>query len=123
MASQSGYTRHHVIVPKADTIVEDWMNEQNNLSGSIRVLIKQFVLKYGVTDILCCADLGAGMFEQQTPKSSSSDSEVEQNILSNTSDDPESESQASLTTNNEDVSEVEQNIQPNTSDEPAAKQS
>ena len=88
MAKQSGYTRHHVIVPKADIIVEEWMDAQNNLSGSIRVLIKQFVNKYGVTDILCCPDLGAGMFEQQTPKSTSNDSEVEQNIQPKTSEEP-----------------------------------
>lgn len=100
MAKQSEYTRHHVIVPKADTIVEDWINEQSNLSGSLRVLIKQFVLKYGVTDILCCADLGAGMFEQQAPRSSPSDSEVEQNIQPNTSDESEAKQSESSSQEN-----------------------
>lgn len=74
MAQQSEYFRHHVIVPVEDTVVEDWIKKQNNFSGSLRVLIKQYVLKYGVTDILCSADLGAGMFGQQTPNIASNDS-------------------------------------------------
>lgn len=88
MTPKHNYLRHHIIVPEADTIVEEWIKKQDNISGSLRVLIKQFVNKYGVTDILCCPDLGAGMFEQQTPKSTSNDSEVEQNIQPKTSEEP-----------------------------------
>lgn len=85
MAHQSEYFRHHVIVPIEDTVVEDWIKKQNNFSGSLRVLIKQYVLKYGVTDILCSADLGAGMFGQQTPNIPSNDSSSDSS--NNSSDD------------------------------------
>lgn len=96
MTPKHNFFRHHLIVPEADTIVEEWIKKQDNISGSLRVLIKQFVNKYGVTDILCCPDLGSGMFEQQTPKSTSNDSAVEQNTQPSESAEPAAKQSESL---------------------------
>ena len=45
--------RHCISVPDNDTDVVNWINAQNNLSMSLRHLIKQSVQKDGIGDIFC----------------------------------------------------------------------
>lgn len=45
--------RYRVTVPLRDADVINWMAEQSNVSFSIRMLIKAFVSKYGITDVTC----------------------------------------------------------------------
>lgn len=45
--------RHCISVPDNDIDVVNWINAQNNLSMSVRQLIKQSVQKDGIGDIFC----------------------------------------------------------------------
>ena len=62
MAGKSKYFRHHLIVPEHDTVVEEWIRAQQNVSASIRVLIKWCIMQRGTDDITCSADMGANVF-------------------------------------------------------------
>lgn len=45
--------RYRVTVPLKDADVINWMVEQTNPSFSIRMLIRAFIAKYGITDVTC----------------------------------------------------------------------
>lgn len=45
--------RHRFTVPAADTVVNDWIEQQSNLGFSLRTLIKAFVKSYGYQDATC----------------------------------------------------------------------
>ena len=45
--------RYRFSVPEKDTDVVAWLEEQSDLSISLRILIKNFVKKEGVVDIIC----------------------------------------------------------------------
>lgn len=52
-AGDNNSFRHRFSVPTEDTIVEEWIAKQCNLSSSIRVLIRNFVREYGNRDSTC----------------------------------------------------------------------
>ena len=45
--------RYHITVPLVDKQVIEWVNAQDNISHSMRILIKAYVGKYGYVDPLC----------------------------------------------------------------------
>jgi len=52
MSEDNNY-RHRFTVPKSDTVVNSWIENQSNLAFSLRVLIKDFVRNYGNRDATC----------------------------------------------------------------------
>ena len=62
MANNNGFTRHHFIVSKSDTAVENWIKCQQNFSASMRALIRWCIAKQGMTDIMCSIDMGSALF-------------------------------------------------------------
>ena len=45
--------RYRLSVPEADTSVNDWIASQDNLSFSLRCIIKDAIARYGLTDVTC----------------------------------------------------------------------
>lgn len=45
--------RFRISVPEKDEDVIAWFEEQEEISASIRVLVKNFVKKEGVVDVMC----------------------------------------------------------------------
>lgn len=45
--------RYRLSVPEADVLVNNWIAEQNNLSFSLRLVIKDAIRRYGMIDITC----------------------------------------------------------------------
>lgn len=45
--------RYRVTVPLKDADVINWMAEQSSVSFSIRLLIRAFIAKYGISDVTC----------------------------------------------------------------------
>lgn len=45
--------RYRIAVPEADTLVHEWMKAQLNASMSLRMLIKDDVIRNGCTDVTC----------------------------------------------------------------------
>lgn len=45
--------RHRFTVPSADTVVNEWIENQSNLGFSLRVLIRAFVRQHGNKDATC----------------------------------------------------------------------
>lgn len=45
--------RYVFSVPKSDVQIPEWIENQYNLSTSIRILIKDYVARYGMTDASC----------------------------------------------------------------------
>ena len=50
--------RHRFTVPTVDTVVNEWIENQNNLGFSLRVLIRAFVRQYGVNVDATCIEFG-----------------------------------------------------------------
>lgn len=51
--SKSSQIRITASAPADDTQVAEWLKKQSNISMSLRILIKQFVATYGITDVSC----------------------------------------------------------------------
>jgi len=51
--SEDKNCRYRFTVPTADTAVNEWLEEQSNVSFSLRVLIKAFIRDYGMQDATC----------------------------------------------------------------------
>lgn len=51
--SEEKNCRYRFTVPTADTTVNEWLEEQSNISFSLRVLIKAFIRDYGMQDATC----------------------------------------------------------------------
>jgi len=45
--------RYRLSVPSEDTQIHEWMEAQQNVSFSIRMLIKESISKYGIADVTC----------------------------------------------------------------------
>lgn len=48
--------RHRFSVPTADTVVNEWIENQSNLGFSLRVLIRAFVRQYGIGSDATCIE-------------------------------------------------------------------
>ena len=60
--------RYRVTVPLKDSDVINWMVEQSNPSVSIRMLIRAFIAKYGISDVTCLP-VSAGLeLDMQSPE-------------------------------------------------------
>lgn len=46
-------TRYHFTVPEADTEVNEWAKLQYSFSTSVRVAIKEYIARHGMTDAGC----------------------------------------------------------------------
>lgn len=55
MKGDENFTRHRFSVPKADVSVQEWIQNQYNLSVSLRMLIKDYIRVNGTTDVTCAA--------------------------------------------------------------------
>ena len=71
--------RYRVTVPLKDADVINWMAEQSSPSFSMRMLIRAFIAKYGITDVTCLPvsagldlDMGAAEIRPEAPASSNS---------------------------------------------------
>ena len=108
MTNQNKCIRHHLIVPASDTIVEEWIKAQRNVSASLRTLIKWCVVKRGMTDIMSSADVGASIFGL--------------NIVSTTRDDTDRNSYVKDETNEEAASNVAANSDVMNTSQPNAEE-
>lgn len=45
--------RQRISIPESDISVLEWINNQSNVSFSIRMMIKEYIEKYGYSDITC----------------------------------------------------------------------
>lgn len=50
---KESFTRYRFSVPNADESVNKWIDEQSNLSFSIRQIIKDYIQHNGITDATC----------------------------------------------------------------------
>lgn len=60
MGSERCTYRYRFSVPDKDTIVRDWIEAQDHLSMSLRLLIKEDVLNHGLVDVTCRLLAGMG---------------------------------------------------------------
>ena len=51
--SKDTFKRYRFSVPNADTSTNDWIGSQTNLSMSLRLLIGEYIEKYGYEDATC----------------------------------------------------------------------
>lgn len=96
MTNQNECVRHHLIVPASDTIVEEWIKAQRNVSASLRTLIKWCVAKRGMTDIMCIADIGASIFGLNIVNAVQDDVEINNCVKGETNE----EAASNVVTNN-----------------------
>ena len=61
-------SRYRFTVPDSDTDVVNWIAAQENLSTSLRVLIKQSVQRDGLVDIFCKPVANPGITAGRPPK-------------------------------------------------------
>lgn len=53
MAKERNVNRYRLSVPDADVLVNQWVEKQDNLSFSLRCVIKDVIRRYGITDVTC----------------------------------------------------------------------
>lgn len=53
MAKTGPSVRYHFSAPESDTQIAEWVALQHNFSTSMRILIKDYIAKYGMQDIAC----------------------------------------------------------------------
>lgn len=53
MAKTGSSVRYHFSAPESDTQIAEWVKLQHNFSTSMRILIKDYIAKYGMRDISC----------------------------------------------------------------------
>lgn len=53
--SNSKSVRYHFTVPLSDVQIAEWVEKQHNFSTSLRIVIKDFIAKHGMTDASCMA--------------------------------------------------------------------
>lgn len=63
--SKDNFKRYRFSVPNADTSVNDWIAVQTNLSMSLRLLIGEYIEKYGYEDATCRRKERVSMSESQ----------------------------------------------------------
>lgn len=45
--------RYHFTAPASDTQIAEWVNNQHNFSTSMRIVIKDYIARHGMTDASC----------------------------------------------------------------------
>lgn len=61
-------SRYRLSVPEADAAVNAWIEKQDNLSVSLRYVIKEAIRNHGMTDVMCMDLPGdTGMIMQCEP--------------------------------------------------------
>lgn len=53
MAKTGPSIRYHFSAPESDKQIAEWVDLQHNFSTSMRILIKDYIAKYGMRDISC----------------------------------------------------------------------
>lgn len=46
-------SRRRIRVPAKDRTVIEWMDEQEDLSASLRLVVRDYIRRYGVGDVMC----------------------------------------------------------------------
>lgn len=78
MAKERAVNRYRLSVPEADESVNQWIEKQNNLSFSLRCVIKDIIRRYGITDVTCI-NFAADAFLGESDTSVSQSVSVTQN--------------------------------------------
>lgn len=72
-------SRYRLSVPEADAAVNAWIEKQDNLSVSLRYVIKEAIRNHGMTDVMCM-DLPSdtGMIMQYEPVAAEASAPVQE---------------------------------------------
>lgn len=90
MSNSTASRRLQVTIPYSDTMVIEWLDKQESASESVRMVIKDYVVRHGMTDAACQPMMIMG----NIPEAASNDSEtLEHNDSTDTAVENEFESE------------------------------